>query len=48
MRAKLLEQNIIQEEVISVQDINKFESFKLINAMLEFDAVEHKITNIVF
>lgn len=47
MRAKLLDQNLIQEEEIRVKDIYSFESFKLINAMLEFDSEEHGITNIV-
>ena len=40
MRAYLLERNIIKEEEIRIEDIKTFESFKLINAMLEFDAPE--------
>ena len=48
MRAKLLERKVIQEEEVRIKDIYNFESFKLINAMLEFDSQEHEITNIVF
>lgn len=48
MRTKLLERNLISEEEIRVEDINSFESFKLINAMFEFDAPEIEVTNIVF
>jgi len=46
-RSFLLERNLIQEEEIRVEDIKTFESFKLINAMLEFDAQEMSISNIV-
>ena len=45
-RQKLLEQNKITEEEIRTTDISSFESFKLINAMLEFDAPEMDISNI--
>jgi len=45
-RQKLLEQNQILEEEIRIADINSFESFKLINAMFEFDAPEVDIANI--
>ena len=48
MRAKLLEHNLIKEEEIRVADIKTFETFKLINAMLEFDAPEIEVSNIVF
>jgi 4-amino-4-deoxychorismate lyase len=48
MRAKLLERNIIQEEEISLSDMYNFDSFKLINAMVEFDAPEQDLSNIVF
>ncbi len=48
MRTKLLERNLIGEEEIRVEDIKSFESFKLINAMLEFDAPEIEVSNIVF
>jgi 4-amino-4-deoxychorismate lyase len=47
-RQKLIEQNVIQEEDIRVEDIRSFESCKLINAMLEFDAPEIDVSNIVF
>jgi 4-amino-4-deoxychorismate lyase len=46
-RAFLLERNLIKEEEIRLEDIKTFESFKLINAMLEFDAPEINISNIV-
>jgi len=48
MRTKLLERNLIYEEEIRVEDISSFESFKLINAMLEFDGPEIEVSNIVF
>ena len=48
MRAKLLERNEISEQEIRVEDIKSFKSFKLINAMLEFDAPEIEVSNIVF
>lgn len=47
-RQKLLEENIIEEEDIRIEDIKSFESFKLINAMVEFDAPEQDVSNIVF
>lgn len=47
-RQKLLELNQIEEEEIRIEDISTFESFKLINAMLEFDAPEIAVANIVF
>lgn len=47
MRANLLERELIQEEEILVSDLKTFESFKLINAMLEFDAPEIDVSNIV-
>lgn len=46
-RSYLLERNIIKEEEIRIEDLKSFESFKLINAMLEFDAPEIDIANIV-
>lgn len=48
MRAFLLERNIIQEEEIYKDDIRTFESFKLINAMLGFDAPERNVSDIIF
>ncbi|HEY9005937.1 aminotransferase class IV [Ohtaekwangia sp.] len=47
-RQKLLEQNIIEEDDIRIEDIRSFESFKLINAMFEFDGEEIDVSNIVF
>ena len=35
------------EQEIRVEDLRTFESFKLINAMLEFDAPEIDIDNII-
>ena len=48
MRSKLLERKLIQEEEIRVDEIYNFESFKLINAMLEFESSELDVSNIVF
>jgi len=47
-RAKLLEHGIIQEEEIAADDIKTFQTFKLINAMLEFESPEIDVSNIVF
>jgi 4-amino-4-deoxychorismate lyase len=47
-RTKLLERSMIQEEEIRVEDIETFETFKLINAMLEFESPEIDVSNIVF
>lgn len=47
MREYLLEHNVITEESISVEDINAFSKFKLVNAMLGFDGPEIDISNIV-
>jgi 4-amino-4-deoxychorismate lyase len=47
-RQKLLDQNIIQEDDIRVEDIRTFQSFKLINAMFEFEGEEIDVSNIVF
>jgi 4-amino-4-deoxychorismate lyase len=48
MRQQLLEQNRIEEQEIQVEDIQSFDSFKLINAMLEFNAPEIEVSQIVF
>jgi len=47
-RKKLLDTNVIQEEEIRAEDIASFETFKLINALLEFDGPEIDVSNIVF
>jgi 4-amino-4-deoxychorismate lyase len=47
MRANLLERDLIQEEEIRVEDIKTFDSFKLINAMVEFDNPEIDINHII-
>jgi 4-amino-4-deoxychorismate lyase len=47
-RQRLLDQKNIQEEEISKKDIRSFETFKTINAMLEFDSPEIEVSNIVF
>ncbi|MDH4091804.1 MAG: aminotransferase class IV [Cyclobacteriaceae bacterium] len=48
MRTNLLERNIIYEQEIGVDEIRTFKSFKLINAMFEFDSPEIDVSNIVF
>lgn len=47
-RQKLIESNKLREEEIRVEDIRSFDSFKLINAMVEFDNPEIDVNNIVF
>ena len=47
MRANLIERNLVQEEDIRIEDIKTFDSFKLINAMWEFDGPELDISKIV-
>lgn len=48
MRSKLIQMNTIREEEIRPKDIKTFQSFKLINAMFEFDAPEMDVSNIVY
>jgi 4-amino-4-deoxychorismate lyase len=48
MRQNLLERNLIEEEEIRKEDIKTFESFKLINAMFEFESPEIDISKISF
>ena len=45
-RQKLLQENKIQEEEIRIEDIRSFDTFKLINAMLEFEGPEIPVQNI--
>lgn len=45
-RQKLIEINQITEEEIRVEDIKSFDTFKLINAMLEFEGPEIPVSNI--
>lgn len=47
MRQSLLDRKIIVPASISVKDIRSFHSFKLINAMLEFDGPEIDVSQIV-
>jgi 4-amino-4-deoxychorismate lyase len=47
MRTKLVEHNKVCEEEIPVSEVNTFTSFKLINAMVEFEAPELDISKIV-
>ena len=47
MRQSLLDRKTIIEEEIHVDELSGFESFKLVNAMLMFDAPERSIANIV-
>jgi len=48
MRANLLARNMVHEEEIRADEIKTFKSFKLINAMFEFDSPEIDVSNIVF
>jgi 4-amino-4-deoxychorismate lyase len=48
MRQKLLDNHLITERVILKRDISSFETYKIINAMLEFDSPEIEVSNIVF
>jgi len=48
MRAFLLERDLIREEEIRVEDINTYEGFKLVNAMIGFDSPEQPVSNIIF
>ncbi len=47
MRQNLVERDVIIEEEITKADIQSFDAFKLINAMLEFDSPEIVISNIL-
>jgi 4-amino-4-deoxychorismate lyase len=47
MRQKLIDNNVITPEDISVEELSTFTTFKLINAMLEFDAPEIEVSKIV-
>ena len=46
MRQSLLDQGLIEARCIRKEDIASFESFKLINAMLGFEAPEQDVTGI--
>jgi 4-amino-4-deoxychorismate lyase len=48
MRQNLLERDLIIEEEIRKEDIKTFDSFKLINAMFEFESEELDISKIFF
>jgi 4-amino-4-deoxychorismate lyase len=47
-RQALIEDNIIEQDEITVDDIRSYDTFKLINAMLEFNGPEIDVKNIVF
>lgn len=47
-RQKLLDHDQIREEEISAADIRSFDTFKLINAMVEFEGPEIEVSSIVF
>ena len=47
MRQKLIDENKLIQEEIRLEDIRSFETFKLINAMLQFDGPEIDVNNIV-
>jgi 4-amino-4-deoxychorismate lyase len=46
-RSKLLEHDLIQVEEIRVTDLHEYETFRLINSMLEFESPEVSIDNII-
>jgi 4-amino-4-deoxychorismate lyase len=48
MRQNLLDKKIIHEREILKTDISGFETFKIINAMLEFDSAEIAVSEFVF
>ena len=48
MRQKLIAENKIQPREILAQDIRSFNTFKIMNAMLEFDSPEIEVSDIVF
>jgi 4-amino-4-deoxychorismate lyase len=48
MRQKLIDDHSITERIILRKDIPSFETYKIINAMLEFDSPEIEVSNIVF
>jgi len=47
MREMLIQNGVIREEIITVDDIHRFTHFRLINAMLGFDAPLLPIINII-
>ena len=47
MRQSLLDSKKIAEEEIHVDELSRFKSFKLVNAMLMFDSPERSIENII-
>lgn len=48
MRRNLLEKNKITAREIRKEDVRSFDTFKIINAMLEFDSPEIEVSEIVF
>jgi 4-amino-4-deoxychorismate lyase len=48
MRQHLIDGNKIQAREIHQKDIRSFDTFKIINAMLEFDSPEIEVSDIVF
>ena len=48
MRRNLLEKNKIKAREIHKDDIRSYDTFKIINAMLEFDSPEIEVSEIVF
>jgi len=48
MRQNLLEKNKIEPREILKSDVRSFDTFKIINAMLEFDSPEIDVSEIVF
>ena len=48
MRQSLIDKNKIQAREIRKKDIRSFDTFRIINAMLEFDSPEIEVSDIVF
>jgi len=48
MRHRLIEDKKVGEQIISLNDIRKFEKIKLVNSMVGFDGPEVDIKNVIF
>lgn len=45
-RQKLIDSSVIEEDEIRLKDVSSFNAWKLINAMIEFNAPEYEMSNI--
>ena len=45
-RQKLIDSAVVEEDEIRLRDISSFDTWKLVNAMIEFDAPEYEMSNI--